>query len=58
MVADPTVGPVMMSIEVPDDELADQPTEDQRLHDGRRSNEYYVGAEVLNRHLDSMQIEA
>ena len=55
---DPTVGLVMMSIEIPDDELADQPTPDQRLHDGQRSNEYYVGAEILNRHLDSIQIES
>ena len=55
---DPTVGLVMMSIEVPDDELADQPTADQRLHDGQRSNEYYVGADILNRYLDSIQIES
>jgi len=48
----------MMSIEIPDDELADQPTEDQRLRDGQRSNEYYVGADILNRHLDSIQIES
>jgi hypothetical protein len=55
---DPSVGLVMMSIEIPDDELADQPPEDQRLRDGQRSNEYYVGAEILNRHLDSIQIES
>ena len=55
---DPTVGLVMMSIEIPDDELADQPTPDQRLHDDQQSNDYYVEAEILNRHLDSIQIES
>ena len=54
---DPTVGLVMMSIEIPDDELADQPTQNQRL-EGQRSDDYYVEAEILNRHLDSIQIES
>ena len=55
---DPDLGLVMMSIEIPADELADQPTQDQRFPDGRRSNDYYVDATILNRHLDSLQIEA
>jgi hypothetical protein len=54
----PTVGLVMVSIEIPDDQLADQPTQDQRLPDGQQSNDYYVDAEILNRHLDSIQIES
>ena len=55
---DPTLGLVMMSIEVPDDELVDQPTRDQRSPDGRQSNDYYVDAAILNRHLDSVHIDA
>ena len=54
----PTLGLVMMSIEVPDEALADQPTQEQRLHDGRKSNDYYVDAQILNRYLDSIQIES
>ena len=54
----PTLGLVMMSIEIPDEALADQPTQDQWLHDGRKSNDYYVDAEILNRHLESIQIES
>jgi hypothetical protein len=54
----PTLGLVMMSIEIPDGELADQPTQYQRLPDGRQSNDYYVDAEILNEHLDSLQIES
>jgi len=55
---DPTLGLVMMSIEVPADELATQPTQNQRLPDGKHSTDYYVDAEILNRHLDSLQIES
>ena len=47
----------MMSIDIPDRELASQPTQDQRLHDGRHSKDYYVDADILNRHLDSIEIE-
>jgi hypothetical protein len=47
-----------MSIEIPDDELADQPTQDQRLLESQRTNDYYVDAEILNRHLESIQIES
>jgi hypothetical protein len=54
----PTLGLVMMSIEIPDRELADQPTSHMQLPDGRRGNDYYVDAEILNRHLDSIQIDA
>jgi hypothetical protein len=54
---DPTAGLVMMSIEIPDDELADQPLQDQPLRVGEGSDDCYVEAEILNRHLDSIQIE-
>ena len=54
----PTLGLVMMSIEVPDDELAHQPTRDQWLPDDRKRNDYYVDAELLNRHLESILIES
>jgi hypothetical protein len=54
----PTLGLVMMSIEIPDEELAEQPTHDIALPGGRQSNDYYVDAEILNRHLDSIQVEA
>jgi hypothetical protein len=55
---DSTLGLVLMSIEIPDDELADQPTQDQRLLESQRTNDYYVDAEILNRHLESIQIES
>jgi hypothetical protein len=51
-------GLVVMSIEIPDDELVDQPTQVQHLHDGRPSNDYYVDANILNQHLESVQIES
>ena len=50
-------GLVVMSIDIPDDELVDQPTQVQPLHDGRVSNDYYVDAKILNQHLDSVRIE-
>jgi hypothetical protein len=53
-----TLGLVMMSIDIPDNELANQPTAEQRLPRSRRTNEYYVDAEILNRHLESIQIES
>jgi len=53
----PTLGLVIMSIEIPADELANQPTQSQRLPDGQHGNDYYVDAKILNRHLDSLQIE-
>jgi len=53
----PTLGLVMMSIEIPDEELADQPPQYQRMPDGQQNNDYYVDATILNRHLDSLHIE-
>jgi hypothetical protein len=53
-----TLGLVLMSIDIPDDELANQPTPEQRLAQSQRTNDYYVDAEILNRHLDSIQVEA
>ena len=54
---DSTLGLVLMSIDIPDDELSNQPTPDQRLPQSQRANDYYVDAEILNRHLESIQIE-
>ena len=54
---DSTLGLVLISIEIPDDELTDQPTRDQGLLESQRTNDYYVDAEILNRHLESIQIE-
>jgi hypothetical protein len=55
---DSTLGLVLMSIDIPDDELANQPTPDQQLLESQQSNDYYVDAEILNRHLESIQIES
>jgi hypothetical protein len=55
---DSTLGLVMMSIEIPDDELADQPTRDQQFLKSEQADDYYVDAEILNRHLESIQIES
>jgi hypothetical protein len=54
---DSTLGLVLISIEIPDDELANQPTPDRSLARNHRINDYYVDAEILNRHLESIQIE-
>lgn len=54
----PTLGLVVMSIEVPDDELVDHASQDRRMHDGDRGNDHYVDAKILNRHLDSVQIDS
>ena len=53
-----TLGLVLLSIEVPDDEVADQPTPDPRVLESDRTDDYFVDAEILNRHLDSVQIES
>jgi hypothetical protein len=53
-----TLGLVVMSIDIPEDELANQPTPDQRLPQRQGIKDYYVDAEILNRHLDSVQIES
>ncbi len=53
-----TLGLVLISIDIPDDELANQPTPEQRLPRSQRTNDYYVDAEILNRHLKSIQIES
>src|SRR5207248_6135170 len=55
---DSTLGLVLMSIDIPDDELANQPTPDQQVLESQQSNDYYVDAEILNRHLQSIQIES
>lgn len=56
--ADSTLGLVLMSIDIPDDELANQPTPNEHLPQSRRTDDYYVDAEILNRHLESIQIES
>ena len=53
----PTLGLVMISIEIPDAELADQPVPDQQLLNRKQGGDYYVDAGILNRHLDTLQIE-
>jgi hypothetical protein len=53
-----TLGLVLMSSEIPDDELADQPTRDRQLLEKQQTNDYDVDAAILNRHLESIQIES
>ena len=52
-----TLGVVIMSIEIPDAELADQPRPDH-VPEGGQTDDYYVDAEILNRHLETIQIES
>lgn len=53
-----TLGLVLMSIEIPDDELNNQPPLERRLPKSRRANDYYADAEIRNRHLQTIQIES
>jgi hypothetical protein len=55
---DATLGLVMMSIAIPDDELVDQAIQAHPVLEGQRSKDYSVDAKTLNRYLKSIQIES